>query len=758
MPLPTPILDDRSYQQLRDELVRRIPVYNPEWTDHNPSDPGITLLELFAFLGENVLYRFNQIPETTKLAFLRLLQVPLRPAVPAQGMISVKISSPDPTVDPPRVDQGTEAKAGNLSFETLDEITVAPWRMVAVARTKVNPPDKKLEPEANDFALATLDAIGGLKTGETAAFYKADPLPDDPKKPGALPVDFGKTVDGMIWIAVVGGADDAKEAKFLQRFAEKGLSINVGFVPDQQILATDPMPDPCPGEVGALGRTDPCTPSTVGAGGAVPEVVWEISTGKLDASKNPIYAALTTTGDTTRGLTQEGVVRLKFPRDAAQVGVFVVSDPDARGAGDLPPTLDGLGSDEKVRFWLRAWHRDPSHRFSRVLWIGANASEVLQRKRAVAEFLGTGTGQAGQTYRLKNLPVLENTLVVEVEDPTGGRWVRWTEVAGFEASHEDDRVYTVDLESGEVRFGNGIQGFAPQIGQRIRANEYRFGGGTEGNVTPQAITTLVSPPGASFATLTPQNPLSARGGAPPEAIAAALERIPGELRRHDRAVTASDFRELALATPGADLGRAECLPLFHPKTGFTQAAGVVSVVVWPREDHQHPNAPMPDRTTLREVCAWLDKRRLVTTELYVIPPSYVKVGVAIGVQVKPGYGVDAVRAWVELVVRQYLAPLPHYGPDGNGWPLGKPIYGPEIEAAVLQVEGVEFVEPGQVEVGRLSKDGTTWTEGKVDLARHELPELSAISVVAGPRLPVGQHYAPPPYGKAVPIPTIVEEC
>ena len=76
MPLPAPILDDRSYQQLRDELIRRIPVYAPEWTDHNASDPGITLIELFAFLGENLLYRFNQIPDATKLAFLRLLQLP----------------------------------------------------------------------------------------------------------------------------------------------------------------------------------------------------------------------------------------------------------------------------------------------------------------------------------------------------------------------------------------------------------------------------------------------------------------------------------------------------------------------------------------------------------------------------------------------------------------------------------------------------------------------------------------------------------
>src|SRR6266550_360482 len=89
MPIPSPILDDRSYQQLRDELIRRIPVYTPEWTDHNASDPGITLIELFAFLGENIFYRFNQIPETTRLAFLKLLQIPLRPASPASALVTL---------------------------------------------------------------------------------------------------------------------------------------------------------------------------------------------------------------------------------------------------------------------------------------------------------------------------------------------------------------------------------------------------------------------------------------------------------------------------------------------------------------------------------------------------------------------------------------------------------------------------------------------------------------------------------------------
>src|SRR6478752_2710042 len=108
MPLPQPILDDRSFAQLRDELVRRIPVYAPEWTDHNASDPGITLIELFAFLGENLLYRFNQIPDNTRLAFLRLLQIPLRAPVPSRAMVALTTDK----WDKPIVEVKTQALAG----------------------------------------------------------------------------------------------------------------------------------------------------------------------------------------------------------------------------------------------------------------------------------------------------------------------------------------------------------------------------------------------------------------------------------------------------------------------------------------------------------------------------------------------------------------------------------------------------------------------------------------------------------------------
>lgn len=73
MSIPLPPLDDRAYADLREEALALIPGLAPGWTNHNPSDPGITLVELFAWLTEMLIYRVNRLPETNTRAFLRLL-------------------------------------------------------------------------------------------------------------------------------------------------------------------------------------------------------------------------------------------------------------------------------------------------------------------------------------------------------------------------------------------------------------------------------------------------------------------------------------------------------------------------------------------------------------------------------------------------------------------------------------------------------------------------------------------------------------
>ena len=93
MGLPVPNLDDRTFQDLVREARSMIPRYCPEWTDHNLSDPGITLIELFAWMVDVLLYRLNRVPEKNYIKFMDLVGVKLAPAGPATADVSFRLSA-----------------------------------------------------------------------------------------------------------------------------------------------------------------------------------------------------------------------------------------------------------------------------------------------------------------------------------------------------------------------------------------------------------------------------------------------------------------------------------------------------------------------------------------------------------------------------------------------------------------------------------------------------------------------------------------
>ncbi|MBN2545149.1 MAG: baseplate J/gp47 family protein [Spirochaetes bacterium] len=86
--IPSPNLDDRTFQDIVDEAKRLIPHYCPEWTNHNPTDPGIALIELFAWMTELLIYRLNKVPEKNYLAFLDLIGLSLTPPRAAKTLLT----------------------------------------------------------------------------------------------------------------------------------------------------------------------------------------------------------------------------------------------------------------------------------------------------------------------------------------------------------------------------------------------------------------------------------------------------------------------------------------------------------------------------------------------------------------------------------------------------------------------------------------------------------------------------------------------
>ena len=88
MPLEPPVLDNRNFEDLLAEARLRIARYNPEWTDYNDSDPGVTLVQLFAWLTELMLYQINQVPDRNYIKFLQLIGQELRPAQPSSAHLT----------------------------------------------------------------------------------------------------------------------------------------------------------------------------------------------------------------------------------------------------------------------------------------------------------------------------------------------------------------------------------------------------------------------------------------------------------------------------------------------------------------------------------------------------------------------------------------------------------------------------------------------------------------------------------------------
>ena len=94
MTLPQVNLDDRRFQELVNEARQRISQACPEWTEHNVSDPGITLIEQFAWIADMLLYRLNRIPDKLHVALLDLLDIRLHGPTSARTELRFRLAAP----------------------------------------------------------------------------------------------------------------------------------------------------------------------------------------------------------------------------------------------------------------------------------------------------------------------------------------------------------------------------------------------------------------------------------------------------------------------------------------------------------------------------------------------------------------------------------------------------------------------------------------------------------------------------------------
>ncbi len=383
-----------------------------------------------------------------------------------------------------------------------------------------------------------------------------------------------------------------------------------------------------------------------------------------------IWKPLILLKDETRAFTLSGHVILKTP-----------------SAGSITKaTIPAL----KDLLWIRA--RVLTSEYSqppKLLAVRTNTVAATQAQSVEDEALGGSNGERNQVFTLGNIPVLAGSLDLQVDEGDG--FTSWDEVADFFASGPNDLVYTLDRTSGEIRFGDGINGAIPVANPdnadgNVVARVYQYGGGRAGNLPAGAVKTMVNTvAGVDDAKV--GNLLPSSGGRDEETLDNAKKRAPALVKSRCRAVTADDFEYLA--TQVADVVRAKALPLFHPDFPGVRVPGVVTVIVVPDGGGNNP-MPLPSEGTLKSVCAYLDQRRLLTAEVYVIPPTYQLVVVKGQVIATDSADLAEVSEAIEAMLQAYFHPITG-GEAGNGWPFGGTIYFSLVYQKVMNIIGVQSI-------------------------------------------------------------------
>ena len=701
--LPNSNLDDRAYRDLVEECILRIPRYCPEWTNHNPSDPGITLIELFAWLTDQMQLRFNQVPRRNYVAFLELLGIRLKSPTPAQTDLTFYLSSAqDSAVVIPRdTEVATERTATDAAIVfSTDQALIIGNPHIKHFLTRSNSQadfDNRFRNSANernrDWQIM----------GETSLFIESLPGNSFYLALDTPLTDEAQSIQGNVVELVIRGES----------------ATGTGIDPNE------------------------------------PPRVWQAWDGHQwrnvlrqeldDRTKGFNFGSETT----VQGRLREAGVLLHLPQNF----------PEAEFGNCRGHWIRCVY--ETRREYQRTYSVSPRIVGLRIQAIGGTAP-ASQCIRVREERLGTSTGKPGQAFPLQMQPVLDRQVAeeyIEVRLPEGTTQA-WQEVRDFSRSSSDDPHYMIDARTGTVQFGPLIRapmrlrqqtydraqiqasvqraaarfqdsnlrertlsplsdpiggetafterqyGRVPPPGAEIYMVSYRFGGGRQGNVQAEKLTILRSSI-PYINGVTNYNP--AQGGTDAESLEEAVMRVPQQLRTRECAVTPEDFETVSKALPGQKVARSHCLR----ESQYT-TPGVVRLLIVPQADTEQidwTQGMNPDRVfTLsdelrQEMDLYLRDRRPLGIKVELQEPEYVGVSVRLGVLLEPRSDQESVRRQILIALYKFLNPIVG-GVDGQGWNLGRPVYTSDIISLGQKIPGIRHL--GAIELFEVRKQEDGW--------------------------------------------------
>lgn len=643
MSLPEPVLDDLRFQDIVDQARLRIIRYCPEWTDYNLSDPGITLIELFAWMTEMILYRLNRVPQKNYVSFLNMLGVQLQPASSAQTELTFWLSTPFP-----------------ITPEDTTVATVPQGIEVATRRTK----------EEEEVIFTTDEEL-----------IVRPPVLTQLRRDGDVNKNYLSRLGVEIFYA------------FNQERPEEGDTFYLGFEAEEDIG----------GHI--LQLTFECEETqATGIRREAPPLAWEASLGDGDWMR---IAPSTRPGekDTTGGLNNpHGKLVLYLPLDMQPDQIHGRLAYWVRCRFEPRPGEQGYTKSPRIRRitthalggTVRATHAVVQE--NEIL--GQSDGEPGQT--FALENAPLLTLRAGETLLVEEQRDGTETFIPWEQVVDFANSTRFDRHFTLDTASGEIRLGpSVQQPNGAVR----QYGRVPELGRQLRFNRYRLGGGTIGNVPENKlqvlktaipyvdqVTNLCRAEGGRDQESIDEAMLRARREMRAQQRAVTAEDFENFTRKASRAVARAKCR-----TPGK-LNTASPLPpgmvelLVIPAAFDAIRAG----------DFSRLRLEEPLR---REIVNYIDQYRLLTTTLNVKEPNYL--GIQVTAEIVPSEYSHPEMVCTRVVERlqQFLSPLALSEDESlsevveqewEGWPFGRDLYVSELFSLIQQVPGVKHVLDVQI--------------------------------------------------------------
>ena len=636
MTLSAPNLDNLRFQSdLVDEARKRIINYCPEWTEYNLSDPGITLIELFAWMTELMVYRLNRVPEKNYIKFLEMLGLQRMPASSARTELTFWLSAALPLAP-----ENLQTVIIPQGFEVRSEMSEEEVLFSTDLQLEIVPPALAHVRKENEFNKNYLPRLRqGMET--------------------FLP--------------------------FTEKAPQTGDTFYLGFDPAKNISGHIlRLEFECePTEAVGIRREDPpWVWECLGADGQWQELKPSTAEGEKDTTgglNNPsgqlvLYLPLTALPTSLYGLTAFWL-RCRVEQRNALQGMYSESP---RVSGLKVYSLGGK---------VPAMH-SVSVKTEQLGGSNGEAGQTFSLQNSPVLSL-----QEGETLEVQEFRNGQDVFVPwqSVED--------FSHSTQFDRHYVLDMASGTVQFGPSVRQPDGtvIQyGRTPESGRPVRFSKYRYGGGVRGNLPVGSLITMsMSIAYVSRAS----NLVRATGGRDQETLAELKMRAQRELQSQRRAVTAQDYEQFTLSSNSRAIARARCLtPVDLKGASGTVSVLVVPSVADALKTGGVAALYLNDKLQ-QEIRFHLDKYRLITTSLNVREPRYTGVSVKARIVPHDFIQPAEVSRQVSEELDRYLSPIAIddkqplllQGETWEGWPFGRDLFTAEVISLIQQVPSVKYV-------------------------------------------------------------------